>query len=69
MWRITIDQIAGSGGLQRYGPYEPLDDALVGAIEDALSLSGLDMVERGQYQITAIFSSIPLSEVAGGKRA
>lgn len=51
-WRVTVDQIAESGGLQRYGPYEPIGSHLVGAVEDALSLADLDLVVAGHYQIT-----------------
>lgn len=40
-WSIIIDQRTPRGNTQRYGPYEPIDDSLCGAIEEALSLSGL----------------------------
>ncbi len=53
-FRVTIDQIAASGGLDRLGPFESIDDHLVGAVEDALSLAGVDMAVAGQYQITAV---------------
>lgn len=51
-FRVTIDQIAQSGGLQRHGPYESIDSHLVGVVEDALSLANLDLAEHGHYQIT-----------------
>ena len=53
-WTIMIDQRTKAGSTQRYGPFCSVDESLCGAIEDALSLAGLDMAREGQYQITAV---------------
>lgn len=59
MWRVTIDQIAASGGLQRYGPFDiprsSIGDGSVllsDAVEEAIEEAGLLHVGTGQYQIT-----------------
>lgn len=52
MWHVTIDQVAQSGGKQRYE--SEIDDiCLSDAIETSLIWHRLDNVKVGQYQITA----------------
>lgn len=51
-FRVTIDQIAMSGGLRRFGPYEHEDPNIDDAIANALDASGLQQARHGHYQIT-----------------
>lgn len=51
-FRVTIDQIAQSGGLQRFGPYEHEDPNIDDAIQNALDAAGLLRAQHGHYQIT-----------------
>lgn len=51
-WIITIDQLASSGGRQRYGPYTTYKD-LGFAAEDMLRTAGLSFASEGSYQLTA----------------
>ena len=51
-WKVTIDQIAESGGRALY-EHESDESLLANAIEDALAHACLLIAEVGQYQITA----------------
>lgn len=51
MWTVVIDQIAGSGGRQRY-EHEAQHESIADAVEEALIEHGLEDVVIGQYQIT-----------------
>lgn len=50
--RVTVDQIAQSGGCQRYGPVEVESLQLDTVVEQALEDLMLGVVEVGHYQIT-----------------
>lgn len=52
--RVTIDQIASSGGTQRYGPIEIQSLQLDAVVEEGLGRLGLNICDRGHYQITVV---------------
>jgi hypothetical protein len=50
-WRVTVDQVAGSGGRQRYDVAAEAP-TLAEAVNEALRRAELDAAEVGSYQIT-----------------
>jgi hypothetical protein len=51
MWSVTIDQLAASGGQQRY-THDSASESIGGAISEAIEEHGLEDVVVGQYQVT-----------------